>query len=383
MLFLSVSAALYWTFVYPISGVAKRFKRSSTAFLPISCDGCSRVVMLIPLPSKIGTGLRAIMLKSSGMGVATQTGKPEWNRATIKDILQNNLYTGMIRWNRRKTSKEYDDGKVKRKKRRLTPDDYLVVPGKHPAIISQEIFDEAQTLWSGNVPVKANTTIINPFARLMFCKHCRKAISYVSYAHKKGKVQPRMVNRESELCKVKSAPYNDVLNLVIQGLKMQIADFDFKLSNAESQNALQQHQQIVESLKKELQTQKSKRMQLFEYLESGIYTKQEFMERKAILADRIEKLKTNIESEEKKIPTDVDYQEVIYKFTEVVDALSDPEVPAKRKNDLLKGIIKKIEYDCEDLGKGKGGNVSLDIHFKDQYQVPQGNGRSRKPPDGF
>lgn len=305
----------------------------------------------------------------TGMGVPTQTGKLEWNRSTVKDILQNNLYTGMIRWNRRKTSKEYDNGKVKRKKRRLTSDDYLVVPGKHPALISQEIFDKAQTLWSGNAPVKANNTITNPFARLMFCKHCGKAISYASYAHKEGKVQPRMVHRESELCKVKSAFYDDVLNLVIQGLKMQIADFDFKLNNAEAQNALHQHQQIVESLKKELKSQESKRMQLFEYLESGIYTKEEFMERKAILVDRIEKLKANIEAQEKETPTNVDYQELIYKFTEVVDALSDSDVSAKRKNDLLKGIIKKIEYDCEDLGRGKGGNVILDIHFKDQYQV--------------
>lgn len=316
---------------------------------------------------KMSTGQIARQL--TGMGVPTQTGKPEWNRGTVKEILQNNLYTGMIRWNRRKISKEYEDGKVKSKKRRLTPDDYLVVPGKHPAIISQEIFDEAQTLWSGNVPVKANNTITNPFARLMFCKHCGKAIAYMSYAHKEGKVQPRMVHRESGLCKVKSAFYEDVLNLVIQGLKMQIADFDFKLNNAEAQNALYQHQQIVESLKKELKAQESKRMQLFEYLESGIYTKEEFMERKAILTDRIEKLKTNIETQEKKTPTNVDYQELIYKFTEVVDALSDSDVPGKRKNDLLKGIIKKIEYDCEDLGKGKGGNVILDIHFKDQYQV--------------
>lgn len=52
-----------------------------------------------------------IAKRLSQMGIPTQTGKAEWNRATVKDILQNNLYTGKIRWNRRKVSKELDEGK--------------------------------------------------------------------------------------------------------------------------------------------------------------------------------------------------------------------------------------------------------------------------------
>lgn len=297
------------------------------------------------------------------MGVPTRTGKPEWNRSTIKDILQNNLYTGMVRWNRRKTSKEYEEGKIKCKKRRLSPDDYLTAPGKHPAIVTQEMFNKAQELWKGGVPVKANNTIINPFARLMFCKRCGKGIAYAGYSDRPT-VRPRMVHRESEKCKVKSAFYDDVLNDVIQGLKMQIADFDFKSNNFELKKASEQNLQIVESLNQELTTQESKRLHLFEYLESGIYTKEEFMERKAILNDRIEKLKTNIKDQENKCPAKVDYQELICKFTEVVNALTNPEVSAKRKNDLLKGIIKRIEYDAEDLGRSKGTAITLDIQYK-------------------
>ena len=304
-----------------------------------------------------------ISRRLTSMGVPTKTGKPEWNRGTVIDILQNNLYTGMVRWNRRKTSKEYEDGKVIRKKRRLTPDDYLIVPGKHPAIVTQEIFDEAQSLCSGNVPVKANTTIVNPFSRLMFCKRCGKGIAYAAY-NDRPTVRPRMVHRESEKCKVKSAFYDDVMNDVIQGLKMQIADFEFKSNNSELKKASEQNQQIIKSLKQELSIQESKRLQLFEYLESGIYTKEEFMERKAILNDRIEKLKINIKDQENKCPAKGDYQELICKFTEVVNALTNPEVSAKRKNDLLKGIIKRIEYDAEDLGRSKGTAITLDIQYK-------------------
>lgn len=301
------------------------------------------------------------------MGIPTQTGKTEWNRATVKDILKNNLYTGMIRWNRRKTTKEYDNGNMSRKKRRLTPDEYLVVPGKHPPIISQDVFDKAQLLWSGNPPVKANSEIVSPFARLLYCKHCGRAISYTSYAARPH-TRPRMVHRESVHCKVKSAFYDDVLDAVIRALQGSISDFEFRMTNEESKRQAEQQAQFVQSLEKELAAQEAKRTALFEYLESGIYTKEEFLERKGVITARIERLKDNIQSERDK-PYAVDYGEMIHKFSEVINALKDPEIPAKQKNDLLKEIISRIDYDCEDLGHGKGGKVVLDIHFKDQYRV--------------
>lgn len=37
------------------------------------------------------------------MGIPTKTRKPEWNRATVKDILTNHLYMGYNRWGRRKS----------------------------------------------------------------------------------------------------------------------------------------------------------------------------------------------------------------------------------------------------------------------------------------
>ena len=291
-----------------------------------------------------------IAKKLTAMGIPTQTGKREWNRATIKDILQNNLYTGKIRWYRRKTSKEYDDGGMRRTKRRLTPADYIVVPGKHPSIITQETYDKAQALWAGNVPIKANTTVVNPFARLMYCKRCGKAISYAGY-NERPTTRPRMIHRESELCKVKSAFYADVLDAVIQGLKMHIADFEFKLTHDDSP---QKARQQVEALEKELAAQEAKRTKLFEFLESGVYTQAEFLERKQIITERIEKLKDNIQNAQK--ITAVDYEELINKFSAVVDALGDPEIPGKQKNDLLKGIVKRIEYD-----RAEDGSLMLDI----------------------
>lgn len=304
-----------------------------------------------------------IARKLTSMGVPTQTGRSEWNRATIKEILQNDLYTGKIRWNRRKVSKEVVDGTRKKVKRRNLSEDYLIVDGKHPAIVSEDMFKMAQSLFSGQAPVKANTTIQNPFARLMFCKHCGKSIAYQPFNTRKN-VTPRMTHRESMTCKVKSAPYDQVMEAVIYALKQYISDFEFKLNNDDEVKRREQHKEVIESMKSELASLEKKRAGLYDYLERGIYTENEFLERKAVYTERIEKLNSNLLKEQNNEPEEIDYREKIIKFSEVIESLQNPDIPAKKKNDLLKEIISRIEYDCEDLGRQKGGNVMIDIFLR-------------------
>ena len=302
-----------------------------------------------------------ISKRLTDMGVATQTGRPEWNRATVRDILQNTLYTGQIRWNRRKTSKEMTSGKQVRKKRRLTPEEYMTVPGKHPALVTQEQFDKAQSFFGSGNPIKEGTPLRNPLARLIFCKYCGKAIKYQEY---KGNTQPRMAHTESAVCTVKSAPYSQVMEALVAALRAHIDDFTMKLTNGEEQRTAQRYADTLAAMMTELSKLEQRRSQLFDYLEQGIYTPAEFAERKNVLTDRIEAAQHGIEEFKASQPPAVDYQEMIVKFTECVNALESPDVPAQAKNDLLKSIISRIEYDCIDNGKNKGGTVVLDIKLK-------------------
>lgn len=315
----------------------------------------------------VNEGLSAgqIARRLTEMGIPTLTGKREWNRSTVKDILQNNLYTGKIRWNRRKVSKEKSEGKTVKRKRRLTPDDYMVVDGKHPAIISQELFDKAQTLFCGKIPIKMQQTITNPFARLMVCKHCGKGISYHNYSYRNGTTQNRMVHRESLTCKVKSAPYDDVVAAVATALQGYIEDFELRMNNNEEAEKAKQQTEMLRLMDAEMKKLEQKKEKLFDFFESGIYTKQEFIERKGVLTDRIETMQASIEDFKRNLPPPVDYKEKILKVSEVLSALEDQDVPAKVKNDLLKTIIDRIEYDCVDFGRNKGGEVHLDVYLKE------------------
>jgi hypothetical protein len=45
------------------------------------------------------------------------------------------------------------------------------------------------------------------------------------------------------------------------------------------------------------------------------------------------------------MPTPIDYKEEMLKFADALDALENPEVSAKVKNQFLKNIIDRIEYE--------------------------------------
>lgn len=310
---------------------------------------------------KEGLGVSKIANRLTTMGISTLTGRNEWNRATVTDILHNPLYIGKIRWGFRKTTKAIEDDKVVKK--RPLNDDFILVEGKHDAIISNELFEQAQEIFENrrNAPVKDKQEMKNPLAGILHCKHCGKAMVYVGA--KDGR-RSRIIHAHSVKCKIKSTAFDEVMDAFIYGLKMHISDFEVKMNNEDGMLEAKRQHELIESLEKELTTLKNQRAKLFDYLERKIYTEDEFVERKQILTEKITMLEYSINEEKQKEVKEVDYQEKIVTFNYLIDTLKNPNVPAKDKNDFIKKVINKVEYDCEDLGRGKGGRVILDIFLK-------------------
>ncbi len=69
-----------------------------------------------------------------------------WNTGTIKNILSNPAYIGMVRWGR-KLGSRYKQGRSKTGKQKrtiLAPDKWILVKGNQPQIINKELFDKVQ-----------------------------------------------------------------------------------------------------------------------------------------------------------------------------------------------------------------------------------------------
>ena len=267
-----------------------------------------------------------------------------------------------MQWYKRKIAKEYNGDGFNKTKKRVPKRDQMIVEGRHPAIIDQDTFDSAQKLFTGQIPVKANKTIVNPLAGLIRCSKCGRAM--VMHNKGRGNTKIRYMHQGSNVCKMKSSTADDVILAVIQLLEQSIEDFEMMVNQDNNKLIRDQKQLIIDTMEKELETLEAQRAGLFDKLERGIYTEDEFLQRKQTLTQRIDALQEEIYLEKKSVPEEVDHHEQIYKFSRVIECLQSPSVDARYKNDLLKGIIKNIDYTCIDFGHRQGGQVTLTITFK-------------------
>lgn len=302
-----------------------------------------------------------IARRLTARGIKSPSGLPEWHRASVRCILKNEAYAGKVRWYRRKSRRKLDEnGAISAKKSQCTAKNYLVVPGKHEAIISEELFNTAQGLFVGATPAKANTTIVNPLAGLLYCGKCGKRINYSVATDQK----PRYCHETSTLCKAKSIVVDDLMEILCNALREYIADFQFKVDNAGGMEEAKKHAAEIARMEAELEKAKAKRRRLFDDYDDGVYTPAEFKERKAVWAERIEQMSFDLDLLRECKPEEIDYQEKVVKFTEVLEALKNPNVPAREKNNLMKEIVKRINYTQNGGGYGRLGEVILDIQLK-------------------
>lgn len=280
----------------------------------------------------------------TSMGVPTYTGIPEWNPETIKSILINPVYIGKIRWNDRVTVKRLVDGELSTSRPRAArSDSYLEIEGKHLkyAIIDEETFAAAQQ------PIVSDKTrveykLINPLAGLLYCKNCNKAMHYKSYSTKRN----RYAHKPSQLCKVKSAGADDVINAVIHGLKMYIEDFEMKLDSIPDvdENTIASQ---LEALNKEMRNIEKKLSRLFDAWENEDISNNEFAQRKSVHNTRLENIKNEIEKLEEAVPEKIEYEERIVKLSDALNSMLDGDIEVKIKNQYLKAIIRRIEFSRE------------------------------------
>ena len=85
----------------------------------------------------------------------------------IRGILKNEHYIGKVRWNHKQTKKTVVDGEIVA--RRRVSDDYLVFPGKQPAIIDMETWNAVQERF-GNIPRNNKAgNLSNPLSGILYC----------------------------------------------------------------------------------------------------------------------------------------------------------------------------------------------------------------------
>ncbi len=316
------------------------------SFILVENDESDVVRMIFDLfvNQNMGTSRIADHLNSLGI-------KPRkieyWSDSTIRDILRNPVYIGKIRWNWRKTIKTFSDGEIKKSRPKSESDSWVFVDGKHKGLISEDIFDAAQSRFGTNPRLKKSLDVVNPFASIVKCE-CGRSVVY-----KQSKTaSPRLLCSNMKRCENKSILYSDFENEVISVLKKYIEDFKVKISNGENKSTSYQDSALA-SLKKELSTIETQQEKLYDLLESGIYTNEVFIKRNASLAEKRKKTLNAIKDAENSKPIFINYEEKIIQLSNALKALKNPNISAKIKNDFIKTVISRIEYSCKPSDSNK------------------------------
>ena len=170
-----------------------------------------------------------------------------WTPDSIRTILENPVYIGMIRWNERKAVLVVDNGKFRKTRPKTSEDEMILCKGKHDAIISEELFYAAQEKRGRSHRTCDNKELRNPLASLLFCK-CGRAMSYRHST--RGNLQyrePRLVCNGQKHCGCGSCSITEIVDFVADVLRENIAEFEVKIEQGNS-NADQFHEKLVKSL---------------------------------------------------------------------------------------------------------------------------------------
>jgi hypothetical protein len=281
-------------------------------------------------------------------------------------MMDNVHYLGKVKWFHRKVNQLVKDGEVI--ETRARSNDYLIFEGKHPAIISQELWDAAQAR-KGSIPkTPKKTELTNPLAGLVFCKVCGRAMVARKYNDKNGKERcaPRVLCQNRKHCQQASSRLVDVMDEIVKVLEGAVDEFEMRVKSG-ADDCAEQHRLLIERLEKRLASLRETEVkQWAEKMERGM-PEHVFRQLNDKTVHEIEEVQQTLYDARENTPEPVDLGERIITFKAALDAIRDPDAPVKEVNSLLKACIERIEYEREKytaVGTPKGmTETPIQMHF--------------------
>lgn len=302
-----------------------------------------------------------ICCRLTEMGIASPKGNG-WNKDTVRHILRNEHYIGKVFFFKIKGTVFIENGEKTTKKISQPKEEMVIANGKHPAIVDEELFKQAQERISNNPKAKIGYPLQNPLAGILKCGICGRTLIYHPYKTASTRVECR----KRPTCS-KSAKLQDVIDTVVAALEyVELPKLEAKLKNNEG-SANQIKKKLLENLEKQLAEFKDQEEKQYEFLETGRYSEELFERRNTALRCKIEQCQQQIRETRASIPKEIDYSEKIISLKKAIEAMKDDRITPEVKNKFLRAIVERIDYINEGKkGKGKKGDtqLKLDIYLR-------------------
>ena len=292
-------------------------------------------------------GSQIIAQRLNSMGLKTNKNN-SWTCQAVTGILKNPVYMGKIAW-RKTISTRLPKKKSKKLQARQ---DWILAEGKHPPLISESTYNKAQYIIKNNnkTHTKQDVTLHNTLAGIIVCGVCGAKMRYRSYPNS----EPHLICINK--CGNKSSKFNYIEDCILSGLDEYLNEYCFKLygDSQETDRSQVAFKSSISLLEKQLKEACLQKDNIYNLLEKGIYSIEDFNQRLLSVNKKISELQQSIsntrELYEKTLVQKPDKKDLsgLTKLVSICKNLKNP----KNKNILLKSVLDKVEYikgkDCRD-----------------------------------
>lgn len=273
-----------------------------------------------------------------------------WAPNSVKEILQNPHYIGKVRWNYRQHQNRVEDGEIKRS--RILMEDFLLFEGKHPAIISEELWDKVQAMRGAIARAPKKSGLKNPLARIIRCS-CGKTMCYKQPQLNGGHVGSPRLQCADQRCKENgSAILSEIIGEVVVALQECIHDFEIRIE-AGTDNSAEVHRELVERLEKRLAQLRDLEIKQWDEKMRGQIPDHVFETLNSRTLAEIAEVNQALCEAKDATPVHVDLREQLASFYAALNALQDQDAPVEEQNKLLRACIERIVYRRPNLRQGK------------------------------
>lgn len=304
-----------------------------------------------------GMGSLVIARELDRRGIPSPSGG-RWSAYSIRDILRNPTYAGLVRWGYRPYRKSMDEGR--QVVHRNNNADAALVRGLHEAIIPQPVFDRAQALLAARnkSPVPGGTEMRNPLCGLVYCGACGTVMSRRQY--QRGRPQLLCPCKD---CRTMASPLDEVEADLLSALRRWLDEYKLTLKPDDpAQPQRPAAEDEAARLEKSLAQYQRQLDSLYDLVEQGTYSVELFKSRSAVLSERIAAAKAALAETRRSAAREADLlrrrQQVIPRVEHALEVYHGLSSPAE-KNALLKTILDRAVYT-----KTKGGRWAAENDMK-------------------
>lgn len=319
-------------------------------------------------------GTQTIAKRLNALNIKSPIGQI-WKPDSIRGIVDNVHYIGLVRWNNRKGMLIVDNGEFRKTRPKTAKEEVIIAKGRHEAIISEELFKQAQEKRGRTHRTSDNKELKNPLASILYCE-CGKAMSYRKSNQGKNKELPAVLVCNNQVnCGNGSVRVEEMIKFVADTLRNKIAEFKMEVKNADNtSNKL--HEKMIKNLEKKLADINARELSLWESQVDPDHANRMpshiFQTLTNKLVTEREETETALAKARETITNTIDYEKKIVTFQKALDALLDENMSVVEKNHLLKQCILRINYHRDKPTRltGEGTNrqwtqpqVDLDVKF--------------------